>query len=95
MANGIIIIDKPAGWTSMDVCAKLRGILKAKSESATPARWIPWPPACCRCSWGRPPGPWSFAESGEKEYVAGLRLGLVTNTQDTTGERCCRPVRSP
>ena len=27
MANGIIIIDKPAGWTSMDVCAKLRGIL--------------------------------------------------------------------
>ena len=30
MANGIIIIDKPAGWTSMDVCAKLRGILKTK-----------------------------------------------------------------
>ena len=27
MPNGIIIIDKPAGWTSMDVCAKLRGIL--------------------------------------------------------------------
>ena len=26
MPNGIIIIDKPAGWTSMDVCAKLRGI---------------------------------------------------------------------
>lgn len=30
MANGIVIIDKPAGWTSMDVCAKLRGILKTK-----------------------------------------------------------------
>ena len=30
MPNGIIIIDKPAGWTSMDVCAKLRGILKTK-----------------------------------------------------------------
>ena len=30
MANGIIIIDKPAGWTSMDVCGKLRGILKTK-----------------------------------------------------------------
>ena len=26
-----------------------------------------------------------FAESGQKEYVAGLRLGLVTDTQDTTG----------
>ena len=30
MPNGIIIIDKPADWTSMDVCAKLRGILKEK-----------------------------------------------------------------
>ena len=30
MANGIIIIDKPEDWTSMDVCAKLRGILKTK-----------------------------------------------------------------
>ena len=30
MANGIIIIDKPSGWTSMDVCAKLRGILHTK-----------------------------------------------------------------
>ena len=27
MANGILIIDKPAGWTSHDVVAKLRGIL--------------------------------------------------------------------
>ena len=30
MANGIIIIDKPQDWTSMDVCAKLRGMLKTK-----------------------------------------------------------------
>lgn len=28
----------------------------------------------------------SFAESGSKEYVAGLHLGCVTNTQDTSGE---------
>jgi tRNA pseudouridine55 synthase len=30
MSNGIIIIDKPEGWTSMDVCAKLRGILSER-----------------------------------------------------------------
>ena len=30
MPNGIVIIDKPSGWTSMDVCAKIRGILKEK-----------------------------------------------------------------
>ena len=30
MASGIVIIDKSPGWTSMDVCAKIRGILKEK-----------------------------------------------------------------
>ncbi len=35
-----------------------------------------------------------FAENSRKEYVAGLRLGLVTNTQDTTGE-LWRPIPSP
>ena len=28
----------------------------------------------------------SFAEDGEKEYIAGLRLGRTTDTQDTSGE---------
>ena len=26
MANGILVIDKSAGWTSQDVAAKLRGV---------------------------------------------------------------------
>ena len=30
MPDGILIVDKPAGWTSMDVCAKIRGILREK-----------------------------------------------------------------
>lgn len=30
MANGILIIDKPAGWTSHDVVAKLRGLLRER-----------------------------------------------------------------
>ena len=30
MAGGILVIDKPAGWTSMDVCAKLRGMFHEK-----------------------------------------------------------------
>ena len=38
MANGIIIIDKPSGWTSMDVCAKLRGILHTKKVDGRAAR---------------------------------------------------------
>ena len=30
MANGIIVIDKPQGWTSHDVVAKLRGIYQER-----------------------------------------------------------------
>ena len=35
MPNGILIIDKPAGWTSMDVCAKVRGILHPHQDRKT------------------------------------------------------------
>ena len=42
--------------------------------------------------WDRPPGS-GVAENGRKEYVAGLRLGLSTDTQDTTGQTLeTRPV---
>ena len=30
MATGILIVDKPADWTSQDVVAKLRGVLHEK-----------------------------------------------------------------
>ena len=85
MANGIIIIDKPAGWTSMDVCAKLRGILKTKKIGHA-GTLDPMATGVLPVFVGQATRAVSFAESGSKEYVAGLRLGLVTNTQDTSGE---------
>lgn len=85
MANGIIIIDKPAGWTSMDVCAKLRGILKTKKIGHA-GTLDPMATGVLPVFVGQATRAVSFAEGGEKEYVAGLRLGLVTNTQDTEGE---------
>ena len=85
MANGIIIIDKPADWTSMDVCAKLRGILKTKKVGHA-GTLDPMATGVLPVFVGQATRAVSFAESGSKEYVAGLRLGLVTNTQDTSGE---------
>ena len=85
MANGIIIIDKPAGWTSMDVCAKLRGILKTKKIGHA-GTLDPMATGVLPVFVGRATQAVSFAEGGEKEYVAGLRLGRTTNTQDTEGE---------
>ena len=85
MANGIIIIDKPAGWTSMDVCAKLRGILKTKKIGHA-GTLDPMATGVLPVFVGQATRAVSFAESGQKEYVATLRLGLVTDTQDTSGE---------
>ena len=85
MANGIVIMDKPAGWTSMDVCAKLRGILKTKKIGHA-GTLDPMATGVLPVFVGQATRAVSFAEGGEKEYVAGLRLGRTTNTQDTEGE---------
>ena len=85
MANGIIIIDKPDGWTSMDVCAKLRGMFREKRVGHA-GTLDPMATGVLPVFVGRATRAVEFAADGEKEYVAGLRLGIVTNTQDTTGE---------
>ena len=85
MPNGIIIIDKPAGWTSMDVCAKLRGILREKRVGHG-GTLDPMATGVLPVFVGQATRAVEFAENSRKEYVAGLRLGQVTNTQDTSGE---------
>ena len=85
MSSGIVIIDKPAGWTSMDVCAKLRGILREK-RIGHGGTLDPMATGVLPVFVGQATRAVEFAENGEKEYVAVLRLGLVTNTQDTSGE---------
>ena len=32
--NAVLLVDKPPGWTSFDVCGKLRGALKVKKVRA-------------------------------------------------------------
>ena len=85
MASGILVIDKPAGWTSMDVCAKLRGVFHEKriGHSGT---LDPMATGVLPVFVGRATRAVEFAEKSDKEYIAGLKLGVITNTQDTTGE---------
>lgn len=85
MPNGILIIDKPAGWTSMDVCAKVRGILREKRVGHG-GTLDPMATGVLPVFVGRATRAVEFAENSGKEYVAGLRLGLVTDTQDTSGK---------
>ena len=85
MANGILVIDKPEGWTSMDVCAKLRGILKEKRVGHA-GTLDPMATGVLPVFLGRATRAVEFAGESDKEYIAGLKLGVITNTQDTTGE---------
>ena len=85
MPNGIIIIDKPSDWTSMDVCAKIRGILREKRVGHG-GTLDPMATGVLPVFVGQATRAVEFAENGRKEYVAGMRLGQVTNTQDVTGE---------
>ena len=84
MADGIIIIDKPQDWTSMDVCAKLRGIFHERRIGHA-GTLDPMATGVLPVFVGRATRAVEFASESEKEYVAGLRLGVETNTQDTTG----------
>lgn len=83
--NGMIVVDKPQGWTSHDVVAKLRGIYRQKRIGHT-GTLDPMATGVLVVFLGRGTRAVELCENDEKEYVAGLRLGLVTNTQDTTGE---------
>jgi len=85
MPSGILIIDKPAGWTSHDVVAKLRGILREK-RIGHGGTLDPMATGVLPVFVGQATRAVEFAERGRKEYIAGLRLGLSTNTQDITGE---------
>ena len=82
--NGILLVDKPQDWTSHDVVAKLRGVCGEKriGHSGT---LDPMATGLLAVFLGRATKAVEFSEAEEKEYLAHLRLGLETDTQDTTG----------
>ena len=84
--NGILLVDKPTDWTISDVVAKLRSLLLARriGHSGT---LDPLATGLLVLFVGRATRAVEFAESQEKRYLASLRLGLATDTQDITGNR--------
>ena len=82
--NGILLIDKPSGWTSSDVVAKLRGVLHERriGHSGT---LDPMATGLLVVFVGRATRAVQYAEGDGKRYLALLRPGLTTDTQDVTG----------
>ena len=85
MACGILIVDKPQGWTSQDVVAKLRGVFHEKRVGHG-GTLDPMATGVLPVFVGRATRAVPFFESAEKGYLAHLRLGISTNTQDIQGE---------
>ncbi len=84
MINGIIVVHKEAGYTSHDVVAKMRGICGQKKIGHT-GTLDPQATGVLPVCLGSATKLCDMLADRDKEYVAGLLLGVETDTQDTTG----------
>ena len=82
--NGIVIIDKPQGWTSQDVVSKLRGVLHTK-RIGHGGTLDPMATGVLPVFVGRATRGVEFFENAQKTYETTLRLGIHTDTEDITG----------
>ena len=82
--NGIVIVDKPEGWTSNDVVSKLKGVLHTRRVGHG-GTLDPMATGVLPVFVGRATRGVEFFEHAEKTYETVLRLGLTTDTEDITG----------
>lgn len=82
--NGIIIVNKPADFTSFDVVAKLRGILRER-RIGHGGTLDPMATGVLPVFVGGATKAADFAAAQSKGYTAGFVLGHSTDTQDSTG----------
>ncbi|MBR5903389.1 MAG: tRNA pseudouridine(55) synthase TruB, partial [Clostridia bacterium] len=85
MYNGILVFDKPQSFTSHDVVAKMRGILRQKKIGHA-GTLDPMATGVLVVLLGNATRASDYAAAQTKEYIAGLRLGTVTDSQDITGK---------
>ena len=88
--NGVIVVDKPAGWTSHDVVAKTRRILGERSIGHL-GTLDPMATGVLPLVVGRMTRLCQFYSSSEKAYQGTIRLGVATDTYDCDGD----PVGPP
>lgn len=82
--SGIIIIDKPQGWTSNDVVSRLRRVFNTR-RIGHGGTLDPMATGVLPVFVGRATRGVEFFEHAEKTYETVLRLGIATDTEDTTG----------
>lgn len=82
--DGIVIVDKPQGWTSQDVTARLRRVFSTR-RIGHGGTLDPMATGVLPVFVGRATRAVEFFEHAEKTYETVLRLGITTDTEDMTG----------
>ena len=82
--NGIVIIDKPQGWTSQDVTARLRRVFNTR-RIGHGGTLDPMATGVLPVFVGRATRGVEFFEHAEKTYETVLHLGMRTDTEDISG----------
>ena len=82
--NGILNINKPEGWTSQDVVAKLRGRLHLRRVGHT-GTLDPMATGVLPVCFGKATRFLEYYDDDFKTYEAEMKLGMVTDTLDITG----------
>ena len=82
--DGIVIVNKPTGWTSQDVTARLRRVFQTK-RIGHGGTLDPMATGVLPVFVGRATRGVEFFEHAEKIYETVLRLGVITDTEDMSG----------
>ena len=88
MLNGILVVDKPSGWTSFDVIAKLRGVLNTRKIGHS-GTLDPMATGVLPLFVGLSARAVDMQKNNTKRYTASVRFGISTDTGDITGKTLC------
>lgn len=83
--TGILIVDKPKDWTSFDIVAKIRRISGEKKVGHS-GTLDPMATGVMTLLLGGATGFADLLPVHDKEYIADLKLGIITDTLDITGK---------
>jgi len=88
--DGMLIVNKPSGWTSFDVCAKLRNLTKTKKVGHS-GTLDPMATGVLPVFLGKATKSIQHFIGGDKGYVAEMTLGATSDTLDADGQIRPRP----
>ncbi len=87
--EGLLVVDKPAGWTSHDVVARVRRLARTRRVGHA-GTLDPMATGLLVLGLGRATRLLGYLAAHDKDYDAGIRLGVSTDTDDADGVEVTR-----